>query len=114
MTSLDFVLSVAQIASGSLIAWPIYRIARRVGYRKVQAWAFVACSIALSVAGLVLYAVAADHGWLFNAATPLQLLGTAATNFAFTSSTLVIVPTLYLSFKKWPLELQRRETEIFG
>jgi len=110
------VVVLAQATTVAFVLWPIFRIVRKAGYGRRYAWflciACAACSCAMSMLGYE----AAVHGWRagMTRTAPGDLVLIGAMQFALSPFTFLILPVIYFTFQKWPLEGRDKEADIFG
>ena len=113
---------VGQLAIVILILWVIFRVARKVGYRRGWAWSLVSISLLLAVighlgddllGGYLLNSVRREFRETFKLNLG-ELVALTVVHFAFSPFTLSVIPLLYCSFRKWPHEIREKDVDVFG
>jgi|AraplaMF_Col_mMF_1032025.scaffolds.fasta_scaffold00012_99 hypothetical protein len=108
---------VTQLAILGLILWVVFRVVRKAGYRRRQAWGLVSVSLLLAVVGkLVESYVVMSFDWVSRARdfTSVELATYTVVEFIFSPFVLAMVPLLFCSFRTWPVETQASNADVFG
>ena len=98
------------------LLWPAFRLARKVGYSRKYAWLLCAVSAGCALGTLVLDTYLArdlDHFAKVITYFPPVLVAFLG-RIVFSPFAAGVVPFIYLTFQKWPLEVRATQPEIFG
>jgi hypothetical protein len=108
---------VGELVIAAIILWMVFRVVRKAGYHKGRAWGLVGISLLLTVAGHWLeYLISSSldlvgHALILNFGE-LAILTTM--HVIFSPCTLTVLPLLYYSFRKWPVETHASDADVFG
>jgi hypothetical protein len=117
MWALGLSSMIADIAILAVILLMVLRVVRKAGYRRGREWGLVGISLVLGILGYLLNDLATY--WLGFVGRAYNLsFGELATltvvNFAFSPFMLCVLPLLYYSFRKWPIETRASDADVFG
>lgn len=116
MVALGAAGTIGELATLAIVLWMVFRVVRKAGFRRPQAWKTVAISLLLAVTGdLVGNYLGIALDWASHARnfTIPELAAYTAVSFVLSPFTLGIVPLLYYSFRRWPVEIRASDADVF-
>jgi hypothetical protein len=111
------VLIAAQVATVAFIVWPFFRIVRKAGFDRRAAWTVCVLCAGCSFGMSGLNVAIAMQGWIKSIAGELTLMRMVLVGigqFVLSPFTACVIPLVFFTYRKWPLEGRSQETDIFG